>query len=433
MFHHDFRQLWVGDTISQFGTQVSLIALPYLAVTILGADEFQMGLLTMLEFISFLIIGLPAGAWVDRWRRQRVLVTNDVIRACALGSLPVAYYLDVVTFAQLCAVALLAGTATVFFDVAYQSYLPAIVDRRQITEGNSKLEISRSVAQVAGPGLAGGLIKVLGAPLMIVVDAVSYLLSAAFVSRIRHEEPVHDKSTRRALRVEIAEGLQFVVRHPLLSRIAACTSLSNFFSSMSAALIILFMVRDLGLQPGIIGLIFSVNAAGGLLGAVTVTPLARWAGEGRIIPISIVVSIPFTFLVPLSAVGPPIPLLMLAGFGVAFSVVAYNVSQVSFRQRMCPPALLGRMNASIRFLVWGTMPIGALLGGVIGDRFSLLAALWVAASGSILAAVPVVLSPLVGMRELPDELDEHRDDIPTDDDTMPADALPADRRPPPTG
>lgn len=408
MFHHSFRQLWIGDTISQFGTQISFIALPYLAVTILGADEFQMGLLTALEYLAFLVIGLPAGAWIDRWRRRRVLVANDLVRAVALGSLPVAYYLDVLTFAQLCIVALATGTATVFFDVAYQSYLPAIVDRHQITEGNSKLEISRSVAQVAGPGLGGLLIKLLGAPLMIVVDAVSFLFSALFIARIRHEEPVHDKSTRRALRVEIAEGLRFVLRHPLLSRIAACTSLSNFFSSIGAALIILYMVRDLRLEPGVIGLVFSAGAVGGLLGAVAATPLAKKVGEGRIIPLSALLFGPFAFLTPLAAYGPPVPLLIVGGLGVSFSVVVYNVTQVSFRQRMCPPRLLGRMNASIRFLVWGTMPIGAFAGGLIGEAFSILTALSIAAAGAVLAALPVVLSPLIRMRELPDELDEHR-------------------------
>ncbi len=409
IFHHDFRQLWIGDSISQVGTQISVFVLPYLAVTILGADEFEMGVLTTLEFISFLIIGLPAGAWVDRWRRQRVLIANDLIRAVALGSLPLAYYFDVLTFVQLCVVALVAGASTVFFDVAYQSYLPAIVDRHQITEGNSKLEISRAVAQVAGPGLGGGLIKALGAPWLIVVDALSYLFSAAFVTRIRHEEAVHDKSTRRALRVEIAEGLRFVLKHPLLSRIAACTSLANLFSSVGGALLVLFMVRDLRLEPGLIGLIFSAGAVGGLLGALAATPLAKLLGEGRIIPLSALLTAPFTFLTPLASFGWEVPLLILGLFGFAFAVVVYNVAQVSFRQRMCPPQLLGRMNASIRFLVWGTLPIGAFAGGLIGETFSLLTALWVGAAGSILAALPVVLSPLVTMRELPDEYDEHRD------------------------
>jgi len=409
IFHHDFRQLWIGDSISQFGTQVSLIALPYLAVTQLGADEFQMGVLGTLEFLAFLVIGLPAGAWVDRWRRQRVLISNDLIRAAALGSLPLAYLFDMLTLGQLFVVALVTGTATVFFDVAYQSYLPAIVDRRQITEGNSKLEISRAVAQVSGPGLGGWMIKILGTPLMIAVDAVSFLLSAFFISRIKHEEPAHDKTTRRALRVEIAEGVRFVAGHPLLRRIAACTSLFNLFSSLSAPLLILFMVRDLEFEPGLIGLVFSAGAVGGLAGAVAATPLAKWVGEGRVIPLGAFLAVPFTFLYPLAAFGPAVPLLIAGGFGLSFAVVVYNVAQVSFRQRMCPPHLLGRMNATIRFLVWGTMPFGAFAGGVIGQQFSVITALWVAAVGSFLASLPVILSPLIGMRTLPDEYDEHPD------------------------
>ncbi|MBA2554207.1 MAG: MFS transporter [Geodermatophilaceae bacterium] len=409
IFHHDFRQLWIGDSISQFGTQVSLIALPYLAVTQLGADEFQMGVLGTLEFLAFLVIGLPAGAWVDRWRRQRVLISNDLIRAAALGSLPLAYLFDMLTLGQLFVVALVTGTATVFFDVAYQSYLPAIVDRRQITEGNSKLEISRAVAQVSGPGLGGWMIKILGTPLMIAVDAVSFLLSACFISRIKHEEPAHDKTTRRALRVEIAEGVRFVAGHPLLRRIAACTSLFNLFSSLSAPLLILFMVRDLEFEPGLIGLVFSAGAVGGLVGAVAATPLAKWVGEGRVIPLGAFLAVPFTFLYPLAAFGPAVPLLIAGGFGLSFAVVVYNVAQVSFRQRMCPPHLLGRMNATIRFLVWGTMPFGAFAGGVIGQQFSVVTALWVAAVGSFLASLPVILSPLIGMRTLPDEYDEHPD------------------------
>lgn len=406
-FHHDFRQLWIGDSISQIGTQVSLIALPYIAVTILNATPLEMGFLGAFEFLAFLVVGLPAGAWVDRWRRQRVLITNDVIRAVALGSLPLAYALDALTLGQLYVVALAAGTATVFFDVAYQSYLPAIVDRGQITEGNSKLEVSRSLAQVAGPGTGGLLINSLGAPFVVVVDAVSYLASAFFVARIRHVEAVHDKSTRRSLRTEIGEGLSFVVRHRLLRRITLCTGTSNLFSAIGGAVLILYLVRDLNLSPGVIGLTLSAGSVGGLLGALAAAPLARRVGEGRVIPLATTVFGPFSFFLPLASYGAAVPLLILGGLGFAFGVVVYNINQVSFRQRLCPPRLLGRMNASIRFLVWGTLPIGALLGGFIADLTSVLTALWVAGAGSAVAALPVLLSPLSRMSTLPDELDEH--------------------------
>jgi len=408
---HDFRQLWAAETISQIGSQITLIALPILAVTTLAATEFEMGILIALETVAFLVIGLPAGAWVDRWRRKRVLIANDVVRAVALGSLPVAFAFDVLTLWQLFAVALVTGIATVFFDVAYQSYLPSIVDKSQIVEGNSKLEISRAVSHVAGPGAAGLLIKVLGAPLMFVFDALSFLLSALFVGRIRHEEPVHDRSTRRSLRIEIGEGLSFVLRHPLLRRIVACTGTSNFFSTVTGTMLVLFMVRELGFDATQIGVTFSAGAVGGLLAALTTTRFARYFGDGRSIVLAAGLIIPFAVLVPLSAVGMPLLLLLCSWFGVSYAIVLYNIVQLSFRQRLCPIPLLGRMNASIRFLVYGTMPLGGLVGGALGAWLGILPTLWIAALGSILAFLPVLLSPLRTMRDLPMEYDAHSEDL----------------------
>ena len=277
--HHDFRQLWAAETVSQLGTQVTLLALPVLAVSLLDATPLEMGILTALETAAFLVIGLPAGAWVDRWRRKRVLVVNDLVRAVALASLPVAYLLDVLALPQLYLVAAVTGTATVFFDVAYQSYLPALVERDRIVDGNGKLEASRAVAQVAGPGLTGVLLRFLGAPLLLVVDAASFLLSAFFLSRIRQADVVPDRSTRRRLRNEIGEGLSFVVRHPLLRRIVACTGTANLFSSMSGTLLVLFALRTLGLPESTLGFVLSAGAVGGLVGAVTAARFAGLVGE----------------------------------------------------------------------------------------------------------------------------------------------------------
>jgi len=408
---HDFRQLWAAETISQIGTQITQIALPILAVITLSATEFEMGILIALETLAFLVIGLPAGAWVDRWSRKRVLVANDLVRAVALGSMPIAYAFDMLTLWQLFAVALITGVATVFFDVAYQSYLPSLVDKSQIVEGNSKLEVSRAVSQVAGPGMAGLLIKVLGAPLMFVFDAVSFVASALFIGRIRHEEPVHDRSTRRPLRVEIGEGLSFVFRHPLLRRIVACTGTSNFFSTVSATMLVLFMVRELGFDETQIGLTFSAGAVGGLLGAATTTRFAKYFGDGRSIVLGAGLIIPYAALVPLSALGVPLLLMPLSVFGISYAVVLYNIVQLSFRQRLCPIPLLGRMNASIRFLVYGTMPLGGLAGGALGAWLGVLPTLWIAALGSILAFLPVLLSPLRTMRDLPVEYDAHREQV----------------------
>lgn len=407
--HHDFRQLWIGDTVSQLGTQLSGLAIPVLAVTVLGADEREMGWLTAAETAAFLLVGLPAGAWVDRWRKRRVLLAGDLARALLLATLPVAWALDALTLWQLYVVALLAGVATVFFDVAYQSYLPELVDGQQMVDGNAKLQASQTVAMVAGPAIGGQLLRVMSAPALVAVDALSFVVSAFFVARIRRRTEPPPKASRRPLRVEIGEGLSFVLRHPLLSRIAACTSLSNFFSAITSTLLVLYVLRTLDLGTGAVGVVFTTAACGGLLGALVATRLADLVGEGRIIPVSIVVSGALAAATPLAARfdGTVVPLVLVcAGSAVSgMGAVVYNVTQVSFRQRLCPAPLLGRMNASIRFIVWGVMPFGALLGGHLGARYGIVPALWVSVIGQVLAAGPVLFSPLVTMRELPRELD----------------------------
>nr|WP_221204043.1 MFS transporter [Modestobacter versicolor] len=403
--HRDFRHLWAAETVSQVGTQVTMLALPVVAVTLLDATPWQMGVLTALETAAFLLIGLPAGAWVDRWRRKRVLVVADLVRAVVLGTLPLAYLLDVLTLGQLFVVAAVTGTATVFFDVAYQSYLPALVDRDQLVDGNGKLEASRAVAQVAGPGLTGVLLRLVGAPVLVLVDAASFLLSALFLGSIRQPDTVPDRADRRPLRTEIGEGLSFVVRHPLLRRIVACTGTANLFGSMTNALLVLYVIRELGLSEATLGLVFSVGAVGGLLGAGTAAWYTRRVGEGRAIPLSAVVFAAAGTSLPLAAVGAPVVWLVTGWFVLSWSTVVYNVTQVSFRQRLCPPRLLGRMNASVRFIVYGSMPLGGLAGGVLGEWLGVVPALWVAAAGGFAACLPVVLSPLLTMGDLPDELD----------------------------
>jgi MFS family permease len=403
--HRDFLQLWGAETVSQVGTQVTLLALPIVAVTVLAATPFEMGVLSALETAAFLLIGLPAGAWVDRWRRKRVLVTNDLIRGLALATLPLAWAMHALSLPLLFVVATITGTATVFFDVAYQSYLPALVDRHQIVDGNGKLETSRAVAQVAGPGITGVLLRMVSAPALIAADAVSFFLSALFIGGIRHADAVPDRAARRPMRVEIAEGLSFVVRHPLLRRIVACTGSFNFFSQFTATLLVLYALRTLHLDKSALGLVFSAGAIGGLLGAVTAARFARWVGEGRAIPLACLITVPFEALTPLAAVGAPAALLLIGTFGVSWGVVVYNITQVSFRQRLCPPALLGRMNASVRFVVFGTQPLGALLGGALGTWFGVVPTLWIATFGALLASLWTVVSPLIGMRDLPDELD----------------------------
>jgi MFS family permease len=399
--HPDFRGLWAAETVSQVGTQITQLAMPVLAVTLLAATPLQMGVLTALETAAFLVVGLPAGAWVDRWPRRRVLVVTDLVRALTLASLPAAWALGTLGLPQLFAVAAVAGTATVFFDVACQSYLPVLVDGDQLVDGNGKLEGSRAVAQVAGPGLAGLLLRALSAPVLLAADAVSFLLSAWLIGRIRHAEPVPERVARRPLRAEIGEGLRFVAGHPLLRRIVGCTATSNLFSSMTQTLLVLYAVRELGLAAGTVGFVLSAGAVGGLVGAVTAAGFARRVGEGRAIPLSALLFLPFAALTPLASLGAPVVLLVAGSAGLSWAIVVYNVTQVSFRQRLCPPVLLGRMNATVRFVVFGTMPLGALLGGTLGTALGVLPTLWTAVAGEALAALWVLTGPLPRMRELP--------------------------------
>ncbi|MCU1432103.1 MAG: major facilitator superfamily 1 [Actinotalea sp.] len=404
-FHRDFRQLWVGDALGQFGAQLTMLALPVYAVSQLQATEWQMGALTAAEYAAFLVIGLPAGAWVDRMRKRRTLIVADLVRAAVLAIVVAAALTGNGSMPLLYVAALVLSCATVFFDVSHQSYVPGLVGLDRIVEGNSKLQATQSVAQVAAPAIGGILLRLITAPALIGFTVVTYLVSAFFVGRIRHEETLPPREERRPLKTEIAEGLRFVVHQPLLRRIVACTSLSNFFGAVSGALMVIYALRILGLDPAALGVVFSAGAVGGLLGAVSADRFARWLGEGRVIPIAALVCVPAIALTPLAlpladaGVPPQIPL-VLGGFFFSFSVVVYNVGQVSFRQRLCPPRLLGRMNASVRFIVWGTMPLGGLLGGYLGTRIGVVPSLWVVVGGTLLAALPVVLSPLIRLRDL---------------------------------
>jgi MFS family permease len=406
--HRDFMRLWVAETISQLGTGVTLLALPLVAIEVLDASAPEVGALTAVEFAPFILVGLPAGVWVDRLRRKPVLVAGDLGRALVLASIPIAYALDVLTMWQLYAVAFVAGVLTVFFDVAYQSYLPSLVEKDMLADGNSKLEISRSGAQIAGPGIAGALIGAVTAPGAIVVDAVSFLLSGGAIFRIRaHEqhEPV-PKSDRPRMRTEIAEGLRYVWGHRYLRPIAMATATSNLFNSMAGAVTVLFMVRTLDLSAGLIGLVFAVGNLGFLAGAALAAAIGKSLGVGRTIVMSIGLGSPFAFFVPLSDLGPALPWLMVGLVFASMGGVVYNISQVSLRQAICPDRLLGRMNASMRFMVWGTLPVGAAIGGALGGAIGLKPTLFIGAAGQCLAWVPPALSPVWRLRTIAEAEEE---------------------------
>ncbi|HEY8474554.1 MAG TPA: MFS transporter [Natronosporangium sp.] len=408
----DYQKLFAATTVSQFGFQISHLAIPLVAIVSLNASPFQVGLLTTATMAPFLLVGLPAGVWVDRWRRRDVLIVTDVARAAVLLTVPLAWWAGVLTIWQLYAVALLLGGLTVFFDVAYQSYLPHLVGRENLVEGNSRLESVRAVAQLAGPALGGQLIRVLTAPVALLLDALGLAASALFVSRIQKREQRPAATPDRHLLREIGEGLRFVLGHRLLRSIAACTATANFFfGGAYMSMQILFLEREIGLHAGTIGLVLTIEGVGGLLGALAARRLAEVLGQGPAIWLSIAASAPFALLMPLLAEpGWRVWLAAVGGAVVGFGAVAYNVTQVSFRQALTPDHLLGRMNATLRFMVWGTIPLGGLLGGALGEWLGVRSTLLVTAIGSCFAFLPVFFSPLRTMRTLP-RLASPEDDV----------------------
>jgi MFS family permease len=409
LWHHlEFRRLWIGETVSQFGTMVSQLALPLVAILVVHAPTFQVGLLTACQTAAFLVVGLPAGAWVDRMRFRLVLIVNDLLRAALLGSIPLAQFMGVLTIWQLYVVALGTGVCTVFFDVAYQSYLPQLVDRELLVEGNAKLQGSESLSQIAGPSIGGLLIQAFTAPYAVLIDALSFLWSAGWVTAIKARPPRPERKPDRQLRREIGEGLRFVLGNRMLRAIALSTGSFNLFSSMAFAVFYVLLARDLHVSPGLIGLITSTSAIGGLIGSLVASRFAAWVGQGPAIWISAAVSGPCAFVAPFVQHDWTLVLLAFVQIVLWMGVVVYNVTQVSFRQGLCPPALLGRMNATMRFLVWGTMPLGGVLGGVLGSVIGVRETLLVVAVGGSLAFLPVFLSPLRRMRELPSYEDPGR-------------------------
>jgi MFS family permease len=422
----DFRQLFLADTVSQVGTQVTQLALPLVAVLALHASAFEVGLLAAADTAAFLIVGLPAGALVDRLRRRNVMIAGDLARAILLGSVPFAWWMGWLSMPQLYVVGLGTGLATVFFDVAYQSYLPHLVGRGSLVEGNAKLQGVQSVSQLAGPTAAGFLIQALTAPYSIIVDAVSFVGSALFVGRIRKREDKPERSADAHLGREISEGFNFVVRNKVLRSIAACTGSSNLFSGIGGAMLILLLAGHLHISPGLIGVVFSLMAIGGLIGALTAQRLAKWLGQGPVIWISIAVTSPFALFVPLTQPGWKLWAMAFGNFVYWIGVVVYNVNQVSFRQALTPDRLLGRMNATMRFLVWGTLPLGGLLGGILGQTIGVRNTLWVSAIGGMFSFLFVFFSPARRARELPTGGHDDRPSGPSDSAAASGDG-PSDR------
>lgn len=403
--HRDFMKLWTGQTISHFGTEISELAIPLIAILALDASAFQVAALATVQFAPFILFTLPAGVWVDRLPRRAVLIVGDFGRAALLVSIPVAYALDALTLGQLYVVGFLVGILTVFFDVAYQSYLPALVERDQLVEGNSKLEVTRSGAGIAGPGVAGALISAITAPYAIVADALSYVLSGGFLTAIRKREPRAERpehGSKPRMRTELREGLRYVLGHRYLRPQAICTGSSNFCSNVVFSLVLVYAVRELGMSAALIGVVFMIANVGWLLGASLSGRIGRALGVGRTTLAAAMIFGPAMLLVPLAPKGFPEPFLILSFALGGFGSVVYNIQQVSLRQAITPERLQGRMNSVMRFLVWGTIPLGSLTGGGLATVIGLRPTLFVGAIAGSLTFLPILLSPIRSLERIPE-------------------------------
>jgi MFS family permease len=396
-----FRWLWAGQTASVLGTAVSGLAIPTIAIVGLGAAPFAVGVLSTVQFAAFPLLGLVAGVWIDRWSRRATMLVADVVRALALASIPIAAFAHVLGFAQLLAVAACVGVASVFFEVAYQSLVPSVVAPDQLERANARLEFTNSAAQIAGNGLAGALISLVGAPLAVVVDAASYVVSVFTLAAVRVRETHRDAGAeRRPFLTELREGIAVVLASPAIVRIAGATATSNLGIAMMMAVGLLYFYRVLHLSPAVVGVLFAV-ANLGFAGAFFAPRIARRFGPGRTMTVALSAGVLSQFLLPLALFVPPLPVLFAAELLMTACVPVYNITQVSLRQRLIPSDKLGRANATLRTVVWGTLPLGTLLGGALGSTIGIVPTL---VAGAVVAAcaIPWLLTaPIRALRAEP--------------------------------
>ena len=396
-----FRLMFAAAAASKIGMQVSYLAVPLVAVLALQASPGRVGLLATLSTAAFLLIGLPAGALIDRVRRRGVMIAADIARAAVFASIPIAWWMDALTLGQLYVVVFLGGVATVFFDVANLSYLPHVVGRNRLVDANSALHSFDAVINIAGRSGAGYLVQLVTAPVEMAVTATGYLVSGGFLAAIRRREPKPTPTPGRKLSRQITEGLRFVVAHQVLRPIALAGATTNFGMQITITMLPVLFVAELGLPEGALGLFFAAGGCGALLGALTARRLGQWLGQGRVVWILGLAVAPAGFLIPFLDRG---PWLVLSGVGwrlVAYKAGVDNVLLVSFRQRVTPDRLLGRQNATMRFLLTGALALGAALAGLTGQVAGVRAALWLGAAFLALVWVPLFLSPMRRVRDLP--------------------------------
>jgi MFS family permease len=399
--HNDFLKLWAGETISVFGSLVGRTALPLTAIFVLDAGSLEVGLLIAADILPGLLFGLVAGVWVDRVRRRPIMIAADLASAAALVTIPVAYAFDALTIEQMFVVALAAGTAHIFFDVAYMTYLPSLVEKEHVLEGNSKMAASWSVAEVGAFSAAGWLVQLLSGPVTVLIDSVSFLVSAAFIGSIKKpEEAPTVAEQREPMFKEIRDGIGAIWHDPVLRAIAGSGVIIDFSFRMFGAVFLVYVTQDLGFEPGLLGLTFAVGGASSFVGAMLAGRSARAVGVGPAMVFGLLFMGGSMLFVPAATDASMLALAFLVAqqvFGDGAYTV-YDVNAVTLRQSITPAAVLGRVNAGMRFSGLAAMLLGALAGGVLGEFVGERLTLMFAACGLFLAGVWLMVSPVWGTR-----------------------------------
>jgi predicted MFS family arabinose efflux permease len=398
-----FRLFWIGETTSSVGSAMTVVALPLVGVLVLHASTFVVGLLGAVAWAPYLVIGLPAGAWVDRWPKRPLMLACDAVSFLAFASVPVAVWLGVLTVAQLVLVALVVGVAGVFFTTAYNPYLPQLVDEEDLPEANAKLQGAAAAARIAGPGLAGVVAQTVGAACGLLGDAVSFAVSAVCLSRVEQRE-VREEAPAEAgesLRTEIVEGVRFIVRDPYLRVLILHAGAGNFGEAVLEAVQVVFLVRTIGLAAGTAGVVVAVVGVGGVLGSIVSSRIARRFGSARGMLLCQVAGAPFALIVPLAATGFRMAFFVVGGMVYLAGVIAANVMLAGFEQSYIPENMRGRVGATAALVAYGAVPLGALVGAGIGEAFGPRTAVWVSALIMTFSVGLLFIGPLRRQRDFP--------------------------------
>ncbi|TDV40085.1 MFS transporter [Actinophytocola oryzae] len=395
----DFRRLWLADAVNQLGTRMTFLAAPLVAVLYLDASTFEVALVRTCETLGWLVFGLLAGAWVDRVRCRPVLLSTDLGRAVLMLTVPAAALFGALTLWHLYLVMFLVGVQTVFFEVAHQTYLPRLLPPDELVPANAKLAGNASVAALAGASLGGFLVQLLTAPFVFAVDAVSFLWSALWVRAIRHREPPVTRAPDRHLGREIAEGVRYVWHSPLLRPIALSTATTVLGQGAGMAVSTVFLVRDIGLSAGVIGLLGTVGLLGALLSSGLARRLVTWIGRPRAMVYGTALMGLGFLAQAFTTPGWGLVWWVASGFVASFCIILTNVVSATIRQTVCPPQLLGRVSATMELTMWGVMPAAAVSGGLLGAVAGTRVALLAAGAVSCLAVTWLLASPLARQTE----------------------------------